>query len=355
MQQRVDRFLEILTAERGCSANTVSAYRNDLTQFVGYLGAPPAEDHCAPVTSWDNATEAHFTTYLLHLRSRSYAPSTIARKTAAIKSFAAFLVTDGVHTSDLSLRMTAPRVDRYVPKAISPEDVERLVARPREAAAAAGPEAARPEVIRDWAMLEVLYATGMRVSELVALDTGHFDVTANRLMCLSRTDRHRWLPLPEAVAEPLRQYVDGARPRLLAGEQNALFLNHRGQRLTRQGFWLILKTYAEQAGVENVTPHTLRHSFATHALTRGVTLRDVQERLGHVSISTTQVYQQLAHDPARVDVVINGASEKVYLEPSDGDDGGRPTRDGDGDGDGTGLEPADRLVSSDATPARTAN
>jgi integrase/recombinase XerD len=342
MQQRVDRFLEILTVERGCSSNTVSAYRNDLTQFVGYLAAPPAEDHCEPVGSWEQATEEHFMTYLLHLRSRSYATSTVARKTAAIKSFSAFLVTEGVHPSDRSLRMAAPRVDRYVPKAISPEDVERLVARPREIVADAEPGMARPEVVRDWAMLEVLYATGMRVSELVALDTGHFDVTANRLMCLSRTDRHRWLPLPEAVAEPLRRYVDGARPRLASGDHSALFLNHRGQRLTRQGFWLILKTYAEQAGVENVTPHTLRHSFATHALTRGVTLRDVQERLGHVSISTTQVYQQLAHDPARVEAIINGSSEKVYLEPAP---------DGEADllgGDGIGLEPATRLVSSDA-------
>ncbi len=346
MQQRVDRFLETLIAERGCSANTVSAYRNDLTQFAGYLAAPPAEDHCDPCQTWEEASEEHFMTYLLHLRGRSYAASTVARKTAAIKSFSAFLVTEGVHVSDRSLRMAAPRVDRYVPKAISPEDVERLVARPREAVAAADPGQARPELVRDWAMLEALYATGMRVSELVALDTHHFDPIANRLTCISRTDRHRALPLPEAVAEPIRQYLDEARPRLVSGEQDALFLNHRGQRLTRQGFWLILKTYAEQAGVENVTPHTLRHSFATHALTRGVTLRDVQERLGHVSISTTQVYQQLAHDPARVEAIINGASEKVYAELRD------EGLDELLDGDGTGLEPARELVSSDATSHR---
>lgn len=346
MQQRVDRFLETLTAERGCSANTVSAYRNDLNQFAGYLGAPPAEDHCEPCETWEQASEDHFMTYLLHLRGRSYAASTVARKTAAIKSFSAFLVAEGVHGSDRSLRMAAPRVDRYVPKAISPEDVERLVARPREAVAAAEPGQARPELVRDWAMLEALYATGMRVSELVALDTHHFDATANRLICISRTDRHRSLPLPEAVAEPIRQYLDDARPRLVSGQQTALFLNHRGQRLTRQGFWLILKTYAEQAGVENVTPHTLRHSFATHALTRGVTLRDVQERLGHVSISTTQVYQQLAHDPARVAAIINGASEKVYSEVRDDGVDQSPV------GEGTGLEPVRELVSSDTASHR---
>ena len=346
MQQRVDRFLETLTAERGCSGNTVSAYRNDLTQFVGYLAAPPAEDHCPPVERWEDATEEHFMTYLLHQRGRSYATSTVARKTAAIKSFSAFLVAEGIHGSDRSLRMAAPRVDRYAPKAISPEDVERLVARPREVVAAAGAGHARPEAIRDWAMLEVLYATGLRVSELVALDTCHFDPAANRLTCISRTDRHRSLPLPLPVAEPIRQYLTDARPRLATGDHDALFLNHRGQRLTRQGFWLILKTYAEQAGVENVTPHTLRHSFATHALTGGATLRDVQERLGHVSISTTQIYQQMAHDPTRVEAVINGASEKVYVTaPVDGPDERL-------DGEGTGLESARALVSSDAAAHR---
>lgn len=342
MQQRVNRFLETLIAERGCSANTVSAYRNDLTQFAGYLADPPAEDHCPPVDAWEQTTEDHFMTYLIHLRGRSYATSTVARKTAAIKSFSAFLVAQGIHSADQSLRMAAPRVDRFTPKAISPEDVERLVACPREIVFASAPGLARPEAIRDWAMLEVLYATGLRVSELVALDTDHFDPGANRLTCLSRTDRHRSLPLPQPVAEPIRQYLVDARPRLATGEQDALFLNHRGQRLTRQGFWLILKTYAEQAGVEHVTPHTLRHSFATHALTRGATLRDVQERLGHVSISTTQIYQQMAHDPARVEAVINGASEKVYAAiPADGLNDPR-------NGEGTGLEPARELVSSDA-------
>lgn len=307
MHERVDRFLEMLAADRGCTSNTVSAYRNDLTQFAGYLGRPPAGEPCPPCEGWEEATEAHFAAYLAHLRGRDYATSTVARKTAAIKSFSAFLVVEGVHPADRSLGMASPRVDRYVPKAISPEDVERLVARPRLLASAGTP--VRPEVIRDWAMLEVLYATGMRVSELVALDLRDIDPAVARLTCVNRSERHRSLPLPESVAVPLRRYLGEARPNLTGPGQAALFLNHRGQRLTRQGFWLILKTYAAQAGVEHVTPHTLRHSFATHALGRGVTLRDVQERLGHVSISTTQVYQQLAHDPSRVDVVIDGADE----------------------------------------------
>jgi integrase/recombinase XerD len=306
MQQRVDRFLEIMASERGCSANTISAYRNDLSQFARWLAAHPATGGAVAVACWEDAAEHHFVAYLDHMTSRSYAPSTVARKTAAIKSFAAFLVSEGLHGEDRSLKMAAPRVDRYVPKAISPEDVDRLVAGPREAAVAIG-ESCRPEVVRDWAMLEVLYATGMRVSELVALELCHFDESTRCLTCLSRSDRQRALPLTANAAEAMARYLREARPRMATSmTADALFLNHRGQRLTRQGFWLILKTYAEQAGIEDVTPHTLRHSFATHALTGGATLRDVQERLGHVSISTTQIYQQLAHDPSRVEVVING-------------------------------------------------
>ena len=306
MQQRVDRFLEVMASERGCSANTISAYRNDLTQFVRWLAAFPAPAGGQQIGCWEDADEQHFIAYLGYMTNRSYAPSTVARKTAAIKSFAAFLVSEGLHGDDRSLGMTAPRVDRYVPKAISPADVDRLVGGPREAAAAAeGP--CRPEVLRDWAMLEVLYATGMRVSELVALEVCHVDADRRSLTCLSRSDRQRALPLTIDASTAMARYLAEARPRMTATTiTDALFLNHRGQRLTRQGFWLILKTYAEQAGIEDVTPHTLRHSFATHALTGGATLRDVQQRLGHVSISTTQIYQQLTHDPSHVEAVVNG-------------------------------------------------
>ncbi len=334
MQQRVDRFLEVMASERGCSANTISAYRNDLSQFARWLEKQTLPG-AAAITSWEDAGEPHFVAYVAHMTDRAYAASTVARKTAAIKSFAAFLVSEGLHDSDRSLKMAAPRVDRYVPKAISPEDVERLVARPREAAAAAN-GSCRPEVLRDWAMLEVLYATGMRVSELVALELCHFDEATGCLTCLSRADRQRALPLTAEAAAAMARYLSEARPRMSnTTSADALFLNHRGQRLTRQGFWLILKTYAEQAGIEDVTPHTLRHSFATHALTRGATLRDVQERLGHVSISTTQIYQQLAHDPSRVDVVINGvmAGEPDLMDPvrASPTTGRRP---GSGDGPG---------------------
>ena len=306
MQSLVEQFLAMLESERGCSTNTISAYRNDLLQFRAWVTAPAAEDHVEPISRWEDVTREHVAAWLVHLRGRSYAASTVARKTAAIKSFAAWLKATGVQRADVSLGMAAPRVGRYMPRAISPDEVERLMSRPRAVVESAPGGRARPEAIRDWAMLEVLYATGMRVSELVALDLQHYDDAAQRLTCGAREDRQRVLPLPVSVREPMLRYFASARPRLATGDHPALFLNHRGQRLTRQGFWLILKTYADEAGIRDVTPHTLRHSFATHALTRGVRLQEVQERLGHVSISTTQVYQQIAHDPSQVSAIING-------------------------------------------------
>lgn len=317
MQRLVEQFLAMLESERGCSSNTISAYRNDLLQFAAWLAAPAAEDHAEPIDRWENLTREHVAAWLIHLRGRSYAASTVARKTAAIKSFAPWLKATGVQGTDVSLGMAAPRVGRYIPRAISRDEVERLMSRPREAAEAAPGGQVRPETVRDWAMLAVLYATGMRVSELVALDLQHYDETAQHLVCYSRGERRRVLPLPVDVREPMLRYLASARPRLAATDHPALFLNHRGQRLTRQGFWLILKTYADEAGIQNVTPHTLRHSFATHALTRGLRLQEVQERLGHVSISTTQIYQQLAHDPSKVSAIINGLLQD---DPADLDD-----------------------------------
>lgn len=320
----VERFLAILGSERGFSANTIAAYRNDLGQFVAYLQDPPAEDHCPAVSAWEELTDQHLSTYLVHLRSRSYATSTIARKTAALKSFCTFLVSEGILRADPSDRLAAPRVNRFTPRALSVAEVERLMDAPRRLAQQSPNGAARPEPLRDWAMLEMLYATGMRVSELVSLDCEDFDSERGIIRCAGKGERERALPLTPRALQPLHLYIKESRPRLATSDYPALFLNHRGRRLTRQGFWLILKSYAEQAGIEDVTPHTLRHTFATHALRGGADIREVQKRLGHVSISTTQVYQQLsrqadgatrapiggpngASEPARFDGAANGA------------------------------------------------
>ena len=309
MQQDVERFLQVLEAERGFSLNTVFAYRNDLGQFLAYLNqgldsggndgasveldgslaGARANGLAMPVARWEELTDGHLTTYLLHLRSRDYAASTVARKTAAIKSFCHFLLSEGRMRADPAAKMASPKVDKYTPRAITPHEVARLLEQPSKVSG----EVARPEAIRDVAMLETLYATGMRVSELVALDCQDVDLVVGTVRCSGRTGRQRTVPLKERAGRAVDRYLEQARAALNPGDDPALFLNHRGKRLTRQGFWLILKSYAQQAEIADITPHTLRHTFAMHALRQGVELRDVQQMLGHVSISTTQVYRQL--------------------------------------------------------------
>ena len=293
MQSAIQRFLSGLESERGFSANTISAYRNDLSQFLAYLMTPPASDHLTPVTTWAEVDESHMNVYLLHLRSRDYASSTVARKTAAIKSFCHFLTTDGVVRSDLSANVSTPRVEKYVPRAITLDEMALLLEQPR-----ANGAAGRPEAIRDLAMLETLYSTGMRVSELVALNQGDLDLDSGTVRCSGKAGRERRVPLRPSAREALAEYLAEARATLAPDDEESLFVNHRGRRLTRQGFWLILKAYAEQANIGDITPHTLRHSFAAHALRDGAELKDVQHLLGHVSISTTQVYRKLASELA---------------------------------------------------------
>src|SRR5829696_1011011 len=310
MHQDVERFLQVLEAERGFSVNTIFAYRNDLMQFLTFLGGGSADEGgqgssddggigtvvatslmFPQVQSWDQLTDNDLTNYLLYLRSRKYASSTVARKMAAIKSFFNFLIAEGQLRGDPGARMTAPRVEIYTPRSITPAEVERLLEQPAKEGDTA---VRRPEAARDRAMLETLYATGMRVSELVALDCEDVNLLERYMRCAGRTARERQVPLRDSAVEAIDYYLFQARPLLALREEDALFLNHRGNRLTRQGFWLILKSYAEKAEIADITPHTLRHTFATHALGRGANLREVQQLLGHVSISTTQVYRRMA-------------------------------------------------------------
>lgn len=277
----VDRFLSGLEADKGFSTNTISAYRNDLNQFVTFV------ESTLSLESWRELAETHLTSYQLHLRERGYANSTVARKTAAIRSFCGYLVAEGLLRSDPSSALPSPRVAKSVPRAMTREEVETLLQTARVSDGAEG--------VRDSAMLQLLYASGLRVTELVNLNIEDVNIDDGVLRCQGRQGRDRSLDIMPDVAEMLRAYVDAARPVIRQHDQEqALFLNHRGQRLTRQGFWLILKGYAQQAGIGEITPHTLRHSFATHQLLDGKELADVQRALGHVSISTTQVYEQLA-------------------------------------------------------------
>jgi integrase/recombinase XerD len=315
MQPDIEKFLQALEGERGFSANTIFAYRNDLNQFLAFLrGEQVVEDTIAPplVEQWSALTDDHLTSYVLFLRGRKYASSTVARKMAAIKSFFNYLVSQGEMRGDPGAKMASPRVDRYTPRSISLSEVERLLALPARDAEANGP---RPEAVRDKAMLETLYATGMRVSELVALDCEDVDLSARHMRCAVRTTRERRLPLRDSAITAIDHYMMHARPVLTLREESALFLNHRGNRLTRQGFWLILKSYAHRAEIADITPHTLRHTFATHALHGGADLREVQKLLGHVSISTTQIYRRMTNgQPAPRTETTAGAAREPFLD-----------------------------------------
>jgi integrase/recombinase XerD len=286
VQERVDAFLHYMSAERGASKNTLDAYRNDLTRFAEFTSERGGSGTVAETVNRDLITD-----YILWLRNKiEYKPATIARKVAAVKSFCAFLLDHGDLTSNPTASIDSPRAPKPVPRPMTTTDVDSLLREPVRVGT--------PESVRDAAMLELMYATGMRVTELVSLnlDSLHLTPGPAYVRCLGKGAKERTIPVYEQAVVAVEKYLDDARPVLLKDRpQTALFVNRRGERLTRQGFWLILKNYARTAGIEaHVTPHTLRHSFATHMLRGGASVRDVQELLGHANVSTTQVYTQLA-------------------------------------------------------------
>ena len=291
LDQGVRDFLVYLTTVKGFSANTSEAYRSDMTQLTEWL-ADPSED-LAPAESWADVSRDHLLGFVSHLKSREYATTTIARKIAAVKSFFSYMTTHDLLESDPSEGLSSPKVGRALPSPLGVDEVESLLNQPRGKST--------PEAMRASAMLELLYATGMRVSELVSLSVADVNLDEGYVRCRGKGYKERIIPVyPEAI-RALRVYIDEARPRLRRRrDEPALFLNRRGNRLTRQGFWLLLKSLAAEAGItHSITPHTLRHSFATHLLRGGAALRHVQELLGHSSISTTQIYTRLAHDQLR--------------------------------------------------------
>ncbi len=305
MQQEVTRFLEYLLAEK--TKNTAAAYRNDLNQFLAFLNSYVRPDG-ASIQEWSQVDEVVIQEYLFYLKGKEYAPSTVARKIASVKSFFQFLHHQGRIPRDPTARMVSPKVKKNQPHTIDPAQVDQLLAAPTREET--------PKAIRDKALLELLYATGMRVTELVNLDVDDVDLANALVTCGTDAKHKRTVPIyPEAV-RALERYLGESRPRLAAKnpEERALFLNHRGRRLTRQGLWLIIKEYVNQVGIEgHVTPHTLRHSFATHLLRAGAGLKEVQARLGHASPTTTQVYQRASHTPTS-ELIIDGEP----VEPSPG-------------------------------------
>lgn len=292
MEEEIGHFLNFLSVEKGASSNTIAAYKNDLEQLRSYvLGLSLNGD--SPF--WSQIDRGALLDFILELRRKRYADATVARKVAAVKSFFSFLQAEGILRKNPAENLNSPRVGKSLPKALSVREIDELLEQPARRST--------PEARRDRAMLETLYATGMRVTELVSLDMRdlHLSPKGAHVRCTGKGSKERTLPIQEQPLRALETYLEDGRPHLVRDRRiTALFVNRRGDRLTRQGFWLILKGYAKQAGIATpVTPHTLRHSFATHMLTGGAPLRNVQELLGHANMSTTQVYTKIATDYAR--------------------------------------------------------
>lgn len=285
MKEKVLAFLDHLKNESEYSDNTTAAYKNDLNQFLSFL-----ETEYPRLEKWSQVEQATINDYVRYMREQPYASSSVARKVAAIKSFFHHLHEKSLIADDPTEEVDSPKVKKRLPTTLAEEDVARLLTAPAAQKT--------PKNLRDMALLYLLYATGMRVTEVVSLQLSDLDLARNELYCPGKDGQVRTLPFDEETEAVLQEYLEHGRPHLVKNEEEtALFLNHRGHQLTRQGLWLIIKAYASQANLsEDVTPHTLRHSFAAHKLESGADLQRVQQLLGHANISTTQVYAQVAEE-----------------------------------------------------------
>jgi integrase/recombinase XerD len=275
MKQDIEAFLQYLAKDKGYSQNTLAAYRNDLAQMAAFIAAEQAK---GIITSYDGLLKS----YLLKLREKRYSVATTARKVASAKSFFKFMVDSGRIRENPAQNLPSPQVRKRALQFLSPSEYQKLLG---EAA-----KLSTPEARRDAVMLELLYATGLRIGELVALNTANIDLERN---CV-RIDSKRQVPFDHRLGPILSNFLRNDRLDLLYDEtEHALFLNRRGKRLTRQGFWQIIKGYASKAGLSGkVTPQTLRHSFARRKLQNGVELNQLQRLLGHAFISSTRIYRE---------------------------------------------------------------
>jgi integrase/recombinase XerD len=277
------RFLDHLTVERGLAANTVAAYRSDLLQLERGLGR---------ARRLERARAEDLLQALRRMRIERRSPRSVARFRVAVRGFFRFLVREGLRADDPASRLEAPRLWRPLPLVLGSAEVEALLQ---------APDRSVPRGLRDASMLELLYATGLRVSELVGLKLGDLRLDAGYLRCVGKGGRERVVPLGGEADALLRRYLAEARPQLLRGRaSDALFVSARRGPLTRQAFWKITAQHGRRAGLpQPLSPHVLRHSFATHLLEHGADLRSVQVMLGHADISTTQIYTHVNRERLR--------------------------------------------------------
>jgi integrase/recombinase XerD len=273
------RFLNYLIVEKGLSGNTLEAYERDLKKYAIFTkGREP-----------DAVTQADVVSFMALLSSKGISTQSAARNLAAVRGFHKYLLIDGLAQRDPTVNLETPRGWKRLPKTLPAAEVEGLLAQP-DTSTLIG--------LRDKAMLELLYATGLRVSELVGLKLPDINLERGFLIVIGKGSKERAVPMGESAVAAVHDYLQGARPALLKGkESNFLFISSRRRQITRQTFWGRIKFYARQAGIaQNISPHTLRHSFATHLLDNGADLRIVQAMLGHSDISTTQIYTHVSRE-----------------------------------------------------------
>ena len=282
----LDLFLAHLRVEKGLSPNSVEAYAHDVRRYLDFLAR-------AGVSGWEGVRREHVRDHLAGLKEAGISARSQARALSALRGFHRLLAAERVAPSDPTDEVEAPRRARSLPALLTRDEVGRLLAAPAAVRGAAG--------ARDTAMLELLYATGLRASELVSLDVNQVDLESRVLLARGKGSKERLVPVGAVAAAALRRYLAGARAALLKGRQSRdLFVTSRGRRMTRQGFWKLLGRYARAAGIRRaISPHKLRHSFATHLLEGGADLRAVQARLGHADVSTTEIYTHVDRTHAR--------------------------------------------------------
>ena len=279
MKKLLDEFINYLSVERGLSKNTIASYKSDLASFLNYL-------ELKGFSSVDKIKRDDITKYLMNLKDKGLSSNSISRALVSIKMFYKFLAQERFIKDDIAGILESPKLIRPLPNVLNVVEVEKLLK---------SPDIREWMGIRDKAALELMYATGMRVSEMVDLPTSTLNLDVGFIKCKGKGDKERMVPIGSQAKNAISRYMKTVRPSLLKNRtDNHLFLSRLGKRVSRQSFWKMIKKYAKRARIKKeITPHTLRHSFATHLLERGADLRVVQEMLGHADIATTQVYTHI--------------------------------------------------------------
>lgn len=284
MEKEIDQFISYLHNAKKTSENTEMSYRRDLNKVLKYMKGQG-------ITEVSEITVTHLHSYILYLEKNHFAAATISRNIASIKAFYHYLFKEGKVSEDISEVLKPPKIEKKIPEILSEEQVNRLLEQPGMGS---------PKEIRDKAMLELLYATGIRVTELISLKVTDVNLKLGFIVCRDN-NKERVVPFGRKAKNALLRYLESARRDMIENEEeDTLFVNYSGQPMSRQGFWKLIKYYAKKAGIEeDITPHTLRHSFAAHLVENGADLRSVQEMLGHSDISTTQIYATMNHNHIR--------------------------------------------------------